>query len=521
MSSTCAECDACEAVGSVCECINLCCPHRHFYGEIRYIVYDSHDLASTSEGIIHIYVRPVKDRPVAQPDFTVVAVEGQPLTITLPSHDDDQTCSDVNVTIPGYNVTIPPVNATANETVVVVPPDWEWGVECKPETLSAVILDAPLVAATEGTLSSAPGDVAARAGEAARILYRVDSPAINYLSYPAMWFGNHTPANQTLAEAQAEGRAMYLNQTMTVVYTPPPLAAGFPFFTLRYGLKDSTGDYSNSTTSVRIIVRHQLDDALSRFVRLPKWAFRPIDRPLNESVDWWANGAEGVDPNTLPPDQSAVNWLTPKLHGQMGAFSMVFGRNDVGQLGIGSAQVRRLPGLSDAPGIADLELSSVSAGDASVLAVSGAPGSVGDVYAWGDGSNGRLGLGDVYPRMSPTRVPGLSGAVRVAAGAGHAAAVTATGEIFTWGRDGDGQLGRSRRRGQLRGPVAFGAGVGGGDPAALAADEPMRPHRVVSGGIDRQDVVGVAVGEAHTVGRSRLGCISVDQWLERRPISSC
>ena len=56
-----------------------------------------------------------------------------------------------------------------------------------------------------------------------------------------------------------------------MVYTAPSLAAGFPFFTLRYGLKDTTGDYSIGTTSVRIVVRHFLDDALSRFVRLPKW----------------------------------------------------------------------------------------------------------------------------------------------------------------------------------------------------------------------------------------------------------
>jgi hypothetical protein len=73
--------------------------------------------------------------------------------------------------------------------------------------------------------------------------------------------------------------------------------------------------------------------------------------------------AAGVDPSTLPANQRAVNWLTPKLHGQMGAFSMVFGRNDAGQLGIGSAQVRRLPGISDAPGTIDLELSAVAAGD--------------------------------------------------------------------------------------------------------------------------------------------------------------
>jgi hypothetical protein len=49
----------------------------------------------------------------------------------------------------------------------------------------------------------------------------------------------------------------------------------------------------------------------------------------------------------------------------------------------------------------------------------------------------------------------------------------------------------------LRGPVAV--APSGGDPAAAAAADPTWPHRVVGGGLDKQDVAGVAVGEAHTV----------------------
>ena len=250
---------------------------------------------------------------------------------------------------------------------MTIPPDWEWKLECKPEVLSAVILDAPLAEAnaTEGSLS-APGGVR----HYSNVLYRVANPSTDYLAYPSTWYGNHTHRNQTLAEAQSENRAMFLNETLSVVYTPPPLAAGFPFFTLRYGLIDASGEYSSGTTLVRIVVRHKLDDALSRFVRLPKWAFRSIEKPLNESVDWWSNGPAGVDPNSLTSEQRANNWLTPKLHNQMGAYSMVFGRNDAGQLGIGSARVRRLPELSDAPGVVNLDLAAVSAGDASALAVS-------------------------------------------------------------------------------------------------------------------------------------------------------
>ena len=114
--------------------------------------------------------------------------------------------------------------------------------------------------------------------------------------------------NQTVAEAAAAARGMYLNGTLTIVYTPPPITAGFPFITLRYALRDSLGDYSLGTTAVRVVVRHLLDDALSRFVRLPTWAFRPLAAPLNQSVDWWAGGAVGVDPASLSAADRENNW---------------------------------------------------------------------------------------------------------------------------------------------------------------------------------------------------------------------
>ena len=61
---------------------------------------DSNGLLSDAVGTMHIYVRPAPDAPIAQPDITVVATEGEPLVIELPARDDDLVCSDVNVTLP-------------------------------------------------------------------------------------------------------------------------------------------------------------------------------------------------------------------------------------------------------------------------------------------------------------------------------------------------------------------------------------------------------------------------------------
>lgn len=67
----------------------------------------------------------------------------------------------------------------------------------------------------------------------------------------------------------------------------------------------------------------------------------------------------------------------------------------------------------------------------------------GDVYSFGDGSSGQLGLGPsslmTTPRLVDTMPRG--GMYMVAAGYAHAVAVTESGHIFTWGNNAYGQLG--------------------------------------------------------------------------------
>ena len=502
VESTCVECSNAPLVGGVAECDTACCPRRHFYGELTYRARDSNGLLSDDVGTMHIYVRPAPDAPIAQPDITVVATEGEPLVIELPARDDDLVCSDVNVTLPDVVTVTESIFEGGEDVVTVTPGGWRWGVECVPETISALLLHAPMYPDQEGTVDAPEGGPG--------VLYAVSDSYDSWSRYPAGWFspdaGDATNAF-TRDVTRALGRAKMLAGTTTLVYTPPPIAAGYPFFTLRYALRDASGLYSERATNVKIVVRHKLDDALSRFLRLPSWAFRPIDvvpTHAEDTADWWANGAAGVAWGSLPESVRATNWKTPKRRDEMGAFGYPFGRNDVGQLGVGDARDRPTPSLADAASTMALELASFAAGESSVLAVSSKPGSAGVAYAWGDGADGRLGLEDAYPRTSPSRVPALADVVvaKVAAHAGHAAAVSATGELYTWGRDGDGQLGRPRRRGQLRGPAAAAA-----DAAAAAAENPRKPHRVVAGGLDRRDIVDVAVGESHTVALTSEGVL--------------
>ena len=75
----------------------------------------------------------------------------------------------------------------------------------------------------------------------------------------------------------------------------------------------------------------------------------------------------------------------------------------------------------------------------------------GQVFAFGDGYKGKLGLGDQNSRYVPTEIPqeNFNGEhiKHVSAGGIHSAAVSAEGHVFTWGCGSDGRLGHPEGKG--------------------------------------------------------------------------
>ncbi|KAK2507178.1 hypothetical protein MC885_011827 [Smutsia gigantea] len=71
----------------------------------------------------------------------------------------------------------------------------------------------------------------------------------------------------------------------------------------------------------------------------------------------------------------------------------------------------------------------------------------GEVYSWGCGVSGRLGHGDTMPLEEPKVISALSGKqagkhiVHILCRSTYSAAVSAEGELYTWGRGNYGQLG--------------------------------------------------------------------------------
>ena len=80
----------------------------------------------------------------------------------------------------------------------------------------------------------------------------------------------------------------------------------------------------------------------------------------------------------------------------------------------------------------------IACGDFHVLAVN----KDGEVYSWGNGSDGQLGHGSVSNQATPSLVAGLPKIAHVMSGGGHSGFITQEFGLMMCGRGTDGQLGR-------------------------------------------------------------------------------
>ncbi|XP_059922232.1 E3 ubiquitin-protein ligase HERC2 isoform X1 [Gadus macrocephalus] len=109
----------------------------------------------------------------------------------------------------------------------------------------------------------------------------------------------------------------------------------------------------------------------------------------------------------------------------------------------------------------------------------------GEVFSWGCGDGGRLGHGDTTYLEEPAMIATFNGkqagkqVVQIACGSTYSAAVTADGELFTWGRGNYGRLGHGSSEDQttpmlvtaLKGLKVLDVACGSGDAQTLAVTE--------------------------------------------------
>lgn len=124
----------------------------------------------------------------------------------------------------------------------------------------------------------------------------------------------------------------------------------------------------------------------------------------------------------------------------------VWGGNATAQLGDGTRRDRLRPVRLELPDVAE-----VAAGDAHTLARR----EDGSVYAWGFGRQGQLGTGSRHTAVRPVQVADLA-AWTIAAGGHSSAAVRRDGSLVMWGANESGQLGDGTRRRRTRPTVVAG-----------------------------------------------------------------
>jgi alpha-tubulin suppressor-like RCC1 family protein len=180
----------------------------------------------------------------------------------------------------------------------------------------------------------------------------------------------------------------------------------------------------------------------------------------------------------------------------------------------------------------------VSAGRSHVLALA----KDGTVYAWGDGSYGRLGIGEMpvvrirtnAPRtmrevLYPIQIPELTGVTAVSAGREHSLALLADGTVQAWGRNHRGQLGDGTTVDRTTPVVVAGVrnavavGAGSSISAALLADGSLmtwgsnengqlgrtgsnaNPIPAIVPGV--VDIRTIAIGDSHVLALTKSGTV--------------
>jgi len=149
------------------------------------------------------------------------------------------------------------------------------------------------------------------------------------------------------------------------------------------------------------------------------------------------------------------------------------------------------------PSMQDRRIVSVASSDAHCLALSAG----GEVYSWGDDLYGSLGHGEVAGGDVPRRIESLRRVERIAAGSSWtSAAVDEDGRLFTWGmamliveEDEDPEL------------EAFAVTSGLGHELDAETEYQATPKRVDA--LSQERVVGVALGDGFTLAVTDAGAV--------------
>jgi MYXO-CTERM domain-containing protein len=213
----------------------------------------------------------------------------------------------------------------------------------------------------------------------------------------------------------------------------------------------ATGNNSNGQLGDGTIIKRLTPvqvSGLGGITAIAAGAYHTVALKSDGTVWTWGWNGEGqlgvlMLPQTLTPVQvSGLGGVTAIASGAYHTIALksdgtvwTWGRNLEGQLGDNTTTKRYTPvqviGLSGVTAVAG-----GTTGHNSMALKSD-----GTVWTWGSNGEGQLGDGTNTNRLTPVQVSGLSGVIAVAAGALHAVALESDGTVWTWGKNYHGELG--------------------------------------------------------------------------------
>lgn len=133
-----------------------------------------------------------------------------------------------------------------------------------------------------------------------------------------------------------------------------------------------------------------------------------------------------------------------------------WGYNNCGQIGSGSTSNQTTPRKVNAC-IGTKRIVHIACGQTSSLAVT----DNGEVYSWGYNGNGQLGVGNNVNQTNPCRITALQNVVivQVVCGYAHTLALSDEGSLYGWGANSYGQLGSGNKANAVT-PIQVATGVG-------------------------------------------------------------
>jgi len=169
-----------------------------------------------------------------------------------------------------------------------------------------------------------------------------------------------------------------------------------------------------------------------------------------------------------------------------------WGRNDLGQLGLGHYTNRNIPTQITNP---SRTWKAVDGGDAYSVAID----NNGLLFSWGHNGNGELGNGSIG---SYTPTPAQRGSIiweKISAGWFHSLGISQAGELYTWGYGGQGQLGRGNTSSSgvitKIGNGSYWHAIAGGEHHSLAVSD---VGKIYSWGRNNRGQLGLRNNTNHT-----------------------